>query len=525
MKTLAAAAIAMSILCLSTFLALSSQTRALSPKPPVSEWSKTYGGPYEDLASSLVQTNDGGYALAGRTYSSPSAGYMDAWLVKVDSAGNPQWTRSYGGSQDDAAYSLVQTTDGGYAMAGYTGSFGAGYNDVWLVKTDTNGIMLWSQAYGGSDLDEGRCLIQTNDGGYALAGFTDSYGAGGHDVYLVKTDADGNMQWNRTYGGANDDVAWAIVQTDDGGYTLAGYKDSINSAQGDFWLIKTDTDGNMIWNKTYGGAGSDHAYSLVKTPEGGYILAGWTDSFGAGSRDSWLVKTDVDGYMQWNKTYGGPNADWTNSIVITDDGGYALAGATGPSIDGNADFWLVKTDSSGNMEWDKTFGRAEDDDEAYCVVQTSDEGYALAGRTYPFDERVHSDALLVKLVSLNVPVMLEINPDTLNLGSRGKWITCYVELPVGYDVKSIEVSSIFVNNTIRVDQSAPMSIGDFDNDEMPDLMVKFDRSQVINYVLAQVPNSARFMAITLTVTGYLNDGTAFRGSDTIEVIFSKPIAK
>jgi len=511
------------ILCSSMFLILSLQTVAFSLTLLNVEWNQTYGGPYEDMANSLVQTIEGGYALAGRTYPAPIAGYMDAWLIKVDSYGNQQWTQSYGGSQDDAAYSLVQTTDGGYAMAGYTGSFSAGYNDVWLVKTDTNGIMLWSQAYGRSSLDEGRCLIQTNDDGYAIAGFTDSYGAGGHDVYLVKTDADGNMQWNKTYGGPNDDVAWAIVQTDDGGYTLAGYKDSINSAQGDFWLIKTDADGNMIWNKTYGGAGSDHAYSLVKTPEGGYILAGWTDSFGAGSRDSWVVKTDADGNMQWNKTYGGPSADWANSIARTSDGEYVLAGATAPEVLGNSDLWLVKIDSNGNEEWNTTYGKTDDDEEAYSVIQSSDKGYASAGRTYPFGERVHSDALLVKVrACLNASA--DVKPDVLNLRNKGEMITCYIELPEGYNVADISVSTITLNETLLA-ESSPATIGDYDKDGITDLMVKFDRADAIGYILEHTSVQGKLLRVTLTLTGCLHDGTAFKASDIITIIFSGPLAK
>ena len=254
-------------------------------------WSRTYGGPNDETVSALVRTTDGGYALAGYTYSF-GAGQSDAWLVKTDGLGNMEWNMTYGGSSYDFAYALVQTTDGGYALAGATTSFG-GY-DAWLVKTDENGNMQWNKTYGGPYREDAYALVQTGDGGYALAGFT---GSGGN-AWLVKTDVSGNMQWNKTYGGQSYSLVYALVQTGDGGYALAG---AIGNGYTDFWLVKTDSSGNMQWNRTYGGTNDDEATTLVQTRDGGYALAGWTNSFGAGSDDFWLVKTDAGGSMQWNK--------------------------------------------------------------------------------------------------------------------------------------------------------------------------------------------------------------------------------
>ena len=211
---------------------------SMSSEPPLTEWNKTYGGAKGDVAMSLVQTSDGGYALAGHTESF-GAGWADFWLVKTDSSGNMLWNKTYGGTKDDGGMSLVRTSDGGYALTGYTESFGAGLADFWLVKTDSSGNMLWNKKYGGADLDVAESLVQTSDGGYALAGHTFSFGVGSSDFWLVKTDSSGNMLWNKTYGGANDDGADSLVQTTDGGYALAGRTFSFGVGSSDFWLVKT----------------------------------------------------------------------------------------------------------------------------------------------------------------------------------------------------------------------------------------------------------------------------------------------
>jgi predicted secreted protein len=295
----------------------------------------------------LVQTADGGYALAGIT-SSFGAGGGDFWLVKTDANGTMQWNQTYGGAITDYASALVQTADGGYALAGFTGSFGAGNHDFWLVKTDSAGNALWNKTYGGTSVDEAYALVQTADGGYALAGYTWSYGAGGSDSWLVKTDANGTAQWNMTYGGTGIDYALALVQTADGGYALAGFTGSFGAGYYDFWLVKTDANGTAQWNMTYGGTSFDWAEDLVQTADGGYALAGSTYSYGAGMIDFWLVRTDSAGNALWNMTYGGTGDDYAYDSVQTVDGGYALAGVTGSYGAGGSDFWLVKTDAYGN---------------------------------------------------------------------------------------------------------------------------------------------------------------------------------
>jgi len=323
-------------------------------------WSRTYGGAGQEVAYAVVETSDGGYAIAGYTNSS-GAGYDDFWLVKTDANGNMEWNKTYGGAGSDIAHSLVETSDGGFALAGSS----------LLVKTDSHGNMEWNKRIGGSI----RSLIETSDGGYAIAGID----------LLVKTDEYGNMEWNRTYGG------YSLVETSDGGYALAGVTNiRINYSDADFWLIKTDAYGNMLWNKTYS-KGVDCAHSVVETSDGGYALAGstgfWFD------HDIWVVKTDEYGNIEWNNVYGDGNSI-AHSLVVTSDGGFALAGKTDHAGAGGYDFWLIKTDADGSMIWNQTYGGAEDDI-AYSFVVTSDGGFAIAGETSSFGAG-DSDFWLVK---------------------------------------------------------------------------------------------------------------------------------
>jgi hypothetical protein len=291
--------------------------------------------------------------MAGYT-SSFSVGDDDFWLVKTDTNGVMEWNKTYGGPGNDFTTSLVLASDGGYAIAGawnYTkyderGGDQIPHGDFWLVKTDTNGVMEWNRTYGGTEDDAAWSLVTTSDGGYALAGVTDSFGAGYYDFWLVKTDALGNMQWNRTYGGASFDVPYSLIETSDGGYALVGDTNSFGSGSFDFWLVKTDAVGNMQWNQTYGGTEYDFASSLVGASDGGYAIAGQTRSFGAGDYDFWLVKTDAVGNMQWNQTYGGTAGDAAFSLVVASDGGYAVAGNTG-SFGVSDNVWLIKTDGFG----------------------------------------------------------------------------------------------------------------------------------------------------------------------------------
>jgi len=378
------------------------------------QWNKTYGGAGTDIAYSIVQAGDGGYALAGYT-NSFGAGVDDFWLVKTDPSGTMQWNKTYGGTSYDVASSLVQTFDGGYALAGHTDSFGAGFADFWLVKVKpemnlehrrnlggTNINVGWSKTYGGTYDDKAYSVVQTSDGGYAIAGYTGSFGAGLYDFWLVKTDGAGNLQWNRIYGGAGGfEEAYSVVQTRDGGYALAGYTNSYGAGDSDFWLVKTDSAGVAQWNKTYGGIDGDVASSMVQTGDGGFALVGYTWSYGAGGTDLWLVKTDATGNVQWSRTYGGASDDAAYSVVQTSDEGYAIAGHTFSFGAVSGDSWLVKTDLAGRLQWSQAYGGAGSDS-AYSVVQTDDGGYALAGDSGLVKSDIESGLIQTGLTSNSI---------------------------------------------------------------------------------------------------------------------------
>ena len=339
-------------------------------------WTRTYGGTEEDEGRCVQQTLDGGYIVAGQT-ASFGAGYDDFYLIKTNATGDTLWARTYGGSVRDWGWSVLQTPDTGYIIVGQTSSFGAGDKDYYLVKTDASGSVVWARTYGGTGLDEGRSVQQTLDGGYILAGYTTSFGAGSYDFYLVKTTAGGDTVWTRTYGGTNEDVGYSVRLTLDSGYVMVGYTASFGAGNQDVYLVKTNTIGDTIWTRTYGGIGNDVGYSAQQTSDGGYIIAGYTASYGANG-DVYLIKMNSSGDTLWTRTYGGTGEEMGYSVQQTLDGGYVVAGKTASFGQGNV--YLIKTDSSGDTLWTRTWGGVGVDF-GNSVQQTSDGGYIVAGYT------------------------------------------------------------------------------------------------------------------------------------------------
>ena len=317
------------------------------------QWEKTFGGEGNDYGYSVQQTADGGYIIAGVTGEGVADSDADVYLIKTDAAGNIQWEQSFGGIGDDGGTSVQQTADGGYIVAGNTYSFGAGNIDAYLIKTDGAGNAQWQKTFGGEGNDFGYSVQQTSDGGYIVAGLTESSGSGGSDVYLVKTDGAGNPQWAKAIGGEYGDSANAVQQTTDGGYIITGLTSGTGEAESDIYLIKTDGAGNPQWAKAIGGTANETGLSVQQTTDGGYIVAGNTYSFGAGNSDVYLVKTDTGGNVQWGKTFGGIGDDVGYTVQQTTDGGYIIVGNT-LSFHSHGDVYLIKTDASGNAEWEKT---------------------------------------------------------------------------------------------------------------------------------------------------------------------------
>jgi uncharacterized delta-60 repeat protein len=362
---------------------------------PCSTWARSYDEGYEDEARSVTPTTDGGFIVAGRTYSLVPGN--DVFVLKLDTVGNIQWQKTYGGTgpEYDEAYFIQQTLDGGYVMAGYTESFGAIFPDIWVLKLDSQGNIEWQRTYGGTVHDYAESIQQTSDGGFIVAGWTGSFGSGSWDSWVLKLDASGVVQWQKTYGGASPDYAYSIQQVSDGGYIVAGYTESFGAGKEDCWILKLDASGNVQWQKTYGSVDEDAASSIRETMDGGYIVAGYTYSFGAGSYDFWVLKLDALGAVQWQKVYDQSIYDFAESIQQTSEGGFVVGGNARPFGSSWWDYWILKLDGAGNIEWQKIYG-GNDWDELHSVHQSADGGFIAAGRTGSF-ATIAYDFWLLKL--------------------------------------------------------------------------------------------------------------------------------
>jgi PGF-CTERM protein len=364
---------------------------------PDEQWNETFGGPSASEGQAAVGTGDGGVVVAG--YATTADGDTDVQVQKVDSSGSRVWNHSYGGTGDEYAHAIATTDDGGYVVAGWTRPAGLHQGtDVWLAKLDGSGSLVWNRTYGGAASERAYSVLETADGGYALAGWTNSSGAGARDVRLRKVDSSGSTVFARTYGGAGADEGQALVQTADGGFAVAGWTNSSGSGGDDMWLVRTSNSGAKQWSETYGGSAGEGAYrhGLVQTADGGFALAGWTETYSIGFDDMWLVKVDATGTEQWNETYGRSLNDVATSVVQTADGGYTLAGYT-RTYDGDSyDAWLVKTGSDGAEQWNVTTGGGGVD-VGTDLVGSTERGYTVAGYTGSYGAGSY-DTWLVKTV-------------------------------------------------------------------------------------------------------------------------------
>jgi hypothetical protein len=384
------------------------------------EWNKTFGGSRRDEGQSVQQTTDGGFIIAGQTYSF-GVGKFDIYLIKTDSDGIEQWSKTFGGTESDAGHSVRQTSDGGFIIAGVTESFSAENRDVYLIKTDASGNEEWSRTFGESQDLTGESVRETIDGGYIIGATTNAGRPVQEFMYLIKTDENGNELWNKTLGKSGDSRLATVQQTTDGGYMIGGRTWAFGG-DGEFYLIKTDAHGNEQWSKTYGGNNYDGAYSAQQTRDGGYILAGITQSFGAGESDVYLIKTDEHGNEQWSKNFGGGDSELGISVEQTIDGGYILVGGTrwegwATWIDSNV--YLIKTDPDGNEQWSKTFGGSSYD-VGSSVQQTSDGGFIIAGITESFGAG-SADIYLIyynPLDNLNNHVTFQPDPSTYEFAAN-----------------------------------------------------------------------------------------------------------
>jgi hypothetical protein len=310
-------------------------------------WENTFGGKGDDRLYDIINTGNG-YVLAGYT-SSYGAGNNDFYLICTNEKGDLKYTKTFGGKGKDEAYSLAVTDDGGYILAGMSDSFNkAGVTQVYVVKTDADGNSVWSMTYGNGRYDTASSVIKAADNGYVICGTTTSPGHGMQDMLLLKTDSRGNTIWAKAFGGANPDFGSRVISTPDGGYALIGTTGSFGAGNSDIYMVKTDAQGNSVWSKTYGGAGTDQGVTLINSGDNGYIIGGTSDSFSYGSSDLLVIAVDASGNTLWTRHFGGKQDDYLGAIIKDKDGGYAIAGWTASSGAGDYDAYFLKIRKNGD---------------------------------------------------------------------------------------------------------------------------------------------------------------------------------
>ncbi len=387
---------------------------------------KTYGGAANETGNSIYQTTDGGYIITGSTESYGfKNGFTDVYLIKTNSAGDTLWTKTFGGALYDDGYAVRQTSDLGYIVVGNTSSFGNGGFDIYMIRTDVNGKILWSKTIGGTSNDYGFDVKQTSDGGFIVAGRTLNFGAINHDVYVVKTDGSGNFVWGKSYGREGDDYGYSVQQTKDGGYIIGGNRGTVG-----FYLIKTGETGDSTWTKNFYIGSTSHIntiYSVQQTTDNGYIVAGLDYAM-----DIFLAKTSSSGIIQWAKTYKGSSHDYALSVHQTSDGGYIIGGWTMSFPVGSYHSLLMKTNSTGELSWAKTYHGGGSSPVGYSVQQASDGGYIFLGSTtaagaglwdmyiVKTDENGNSNDCNQATVNPTVePVTITVSKPVTNIGSGG----------------------------------------------------------------------------------------------------------
>ena len=360
---------------------------------------KTYGGPGNDAMFKLSKTSDGGYVFSGVTESFGSLP-ADVYLFKTDANGMHQWSAVYDGIGSDYANNIINTSDNGFLIIGGTTSFGSGGDDALLIKTSSSGALTWAKVYGGPQQEYFMSAVQTSDGGYIATGNTASAGAGDSDILVVRTNSSGDTLWTRIYGGPLFDEATCIIQTADSGFALCGRSNSFTAANTDAVLLKLNANGDTAWTVRYGNFGAEEAHSVKQTSDGGYIVFGNATSFG-NDYEPYLNRFDSNGNLLWSKLYGGPKSDAIYDGIITNDGGFAMCGFTESFGEGHrgtdsANFFLIRTNLNGDTVWTHTYG-GDRVDEAFSLLQADDGGFMVFGFSHSFG----TDSLEGYLVKTN----------------------------------------------------------------------------------------------------------------------------
>ena len=358
----------------------------------------TLGGENDEVIFVVEETADAGYIYGGYTESS-GAGDRDLLLVKTDENGLIEWQKTIGGSLIDDVQSILVLADG-YIICGYTQSFGNGEYDVWVLKISLSGYIIWQKIYGGEKTEYGKSIKRTADGGYILVGYTGSFGEGASDIWVIKLNKYGDIEWQKTYGESDVENSYSIIETSDGGYIVSGMKHYLpNNNQQIYLIFKISSLGELEWKKLYGIGGNTSTYSMTKTDDEGFIVAGYTDSLGTNSVDIILVKFDILGNVQWQKAYFGSGEDFAFSVIKTSNNGYFLTGFSNSTEDGSYDIIALRLDGTGNIVWQKAYGGSEDDvSKSYRSIETEKGDFVILGNTNSFNDSGY-DAIMLKVPS------------------------------------------------------------------------------------------------------------------------------
>jgi len=282
-------------------------------------------GSSTDYGYSVIESSDGGFVVTGSSSSYGGSDY-DIILVKFDSSGNELWTKTVGGSSTDYGQSVIESSDGGFVVTGYSRSYGGSDIDIILVKFDSTGNELWTKTVGGSSSDSGQSVIESSDGGFVVTGTSSSYGGSDNDIILVKFNSTGNELWTKTVGGSSWDFGNSVIESSDGGFVVTGYSQSYGGSDRDIILVKFDSTGNELWTKTVGGSSNDSGNSVIESSDGGFVVTGYSYSYGGSDSDIILVKFNSTGNVLWTKTVGGSSSDYGSSVIESSDGGFVVTG-------------------------------------------------------------------------------------------------------------------------------------------------------------------------------------------------------